>query len=145
MTNSKKPLLITDAIRSLVPDAKYVAYGLKYSDVVWYDERPIPSEKEVLDEYNRLLDEEPKKALRQRRDILLQQSDWSQLYDIPNETKMLWQKYRQLLRDIPQQKEFPNNVKWPKSPNSVRARNSDGTFIADDPSTPDVDEAWETK
>lgn len=27
----------------------------------------------------------------------------------------------------------------------VRARNSDGTFIADDPSTPDVDEAWETK
>jgi hypothetical protein len=24
----------------------------------------------------------------------------------------------------------------------VRARNADGTFIADDPSTPDVDEAW---
>jgi hypothetical protein len=24
----------------------------------------------------------------------------------------------------------------------VRARNADGTYIADDPSTPDVDEAW---
>ena len=24
----------------------------------------------------------------------------------------------------------------------VRARNADGTFIADDPSTPDIDEAW---
>jgi hypothetical protein len=24
----------------------------------------------------------------------------------------------------------------------VRARNADGTFMADDPSTPDVDEAW---
>lgn len=24
----------------------------------------------------------------------------------------------------------------------VRARNADGTFIADDPATPDVDEAW---
>jgi hypothetical protein len=24
----------------------------------------------------------------------------------------------------------------------VRARNEDGTFIADDPATPDVDEAW---
>jgi hypothetical protein len=25
----------------------------------------------------------------------------------------------------------------------VRARNADGTFVADDPSTPDIDEAWE--
>ena len=24
----------------------------------------------------------------------------------------------------------------------VRARNADGTYMADDPSTPDVDEAW---
>jgi hypothetical protein len=24
----------------------------------------------------------------------------------------------------------------------VRARNADGTFMADDPTTPDVDEAW---
>jgi hypothetical protein len=24
----------------------------------------------------------------------------------------------------------------------VRARNADGTFMADDPSTPDIDEAW---
>ena len=27
----------------------------------------------------------------------------------------------------------------------VRARNDDGTLKADDPSTPDVNEAWETK
>lgn len=27
--------------------------------------------------------------------------------------------------------------------NKVRARNSDGTLKADDPSTPDVNEAWE--
>lgn len=27
----------------------------------------------------------------------------------------------------------------------VRARNSDGTLKADDPSTPDVNEAWEEK
>lgn len=26
----------------------------------------------------------------------------------------------------------------------VRARNSDGTYRADDPTTPDVDEAWVT-
>lgn len=27
-------------------------------------------------------------------------------------------------------------------PERVRARNADGTFMADDPATPDVDEAW---
>ena len=27
-------------------------------------------------------------------------------------------------------------------PELVRTRNADGTFIADDPATPDVDEAW---
>jgi hypothetical protein len=28
------------------------------------------------------------------------------------------------------------------APELVRARNPDGTFISDDPSTPDIDEAW---
>jgi hypothetical protein len=30
-----------------------------------------------------------------------------------------------------------------EEPELVRARNEDGTFIADDPATPDVNEAWE--
>jgi hypothetical protein len=30
------------------------------------------------------------------------------------------------------------------APEPVRARNADGTFMADDPATPDVDEAWVT-
>ncbi len=29
-----------------------------------------------------------------------------------------------------------------QQPEPVRARNPDGTFMADDPTTPDVDEAW---
>lgn len=29
-------------------------------------------------------------------------------------------------------------------PESERARNEDGTFVADDPATPDVDEAWQS-
>jgi hypothetical protein len=32
-----------------------------------------------------------------------------------------------------------------KEPILVRARNTDGTFMADDPSTPDVNEAWMVK
>jgi hypothetical protein len=30
----------------------------------------------------------------------------------------------------------------PAAPERERARDADGQFIADDPSTPDVDEAW---
>lgn len=33
----------------------------------------------------------------------------------------------------------------PLKTKKVRARNSDGTLKADDPSTPDVNEAWEEK
>ena len=33
----------------------------------------------------------------------------------------------------------------PLKTTKVRARNSDGTLRADDPSTPDVNEAWEEK
>ena len=29
-----------------------------------------------------------------------------------------------------------------RHPEPIRARNEDGTFRADDPATPDVDEAW---
>tara|TARA_R110000868_G_scaffold294621_1_gene555133 strand:- start:74 stop:379 length:306 start_codon:yes stop_codon:yes gene_type:complete len=33
-------------------------------------------------------------------------------------------------------------VEEPPDPLLVRARNPDGTYIGDDPSTPDIDEAW---
>ena len=33
-------------------------------------------------------------------------------------------------------------VEEPPDPLMVRARNPDGTYIGDDPSTPDIDEAW---
>jgi hypothetical protein len=36
----------------------------------------------------------------------------------------------------------PNPHKIPQIKNRVRARNEDGTFIADDPTTPDINEVW---
>jgi hypothetical protein len=52
---------------------------------------------------------------RSKRDELLQESDWTQLADsVVNST--LWAIYRQDLRDVPQQSEFPDNVAWPEKP-----------------------------
>ncbi len=39
----------------------------------------------------------------------------------------------------------PDGTPLTKQVKKVRARNKDGTLKADDPSTPDVNEAWEEK
>jgi hypothetical protein len=53
--------------------------------------------------------------VRQRRDALLQASDWSQLEDSPldHTARTAWAAYRQALRDVPQQAGFPGAVEWP--------------------------------
>ena len=52
---------------------------------------------------------------RAKRDQLLQQSDWTQLPDVPLATKEAWAVYRQALRDITQQPD-PFNIAWPVAP-----------------------------
>lgn len=53
--------------------------------------------------------------VRQERDNLLQQCDWTQLPDSPVDPAA-WTTYRQELRDVPQQAGFPWNVTWPVPP-----------------------------
>jgi len=53
--------------------------------------------------------------LRFQRNWLLKESDWTQLLDAPVD-RTAWAVYRQNLRDIPLQEEFPRNVTWPNSP-----------------------------
>ncbi|MDD3311305.1 tail fiber assembly protein [Pseudodesulfovibrio sp.] len=57
-------------------------------------------------------------AARAGRDRLLAASDWTQLADsVLDETaQVLWQSYRQALRDVPQQAGFPTAVEWPTRP-----------------------------
>jgi hypothetical protein len=50
-----------------------------------------------------------------KRNKLLQASDWTQLPDAPVD-KLAWQVYRQKLRDIPKQPDYPVKVDWPETP-----------------------------
>lgn len=50
--------------------------------------------------------------IREHRNFLLAESDWTQLPDAPVD-RAAWTVYRQALRDIPQQHGFPKAVKWP--------------------------------
>lgn len=53
--------------------------------------------------------------VRDERNKLLKDSDWTQLADSPVD-KTAWSIYRQVLRDIPTQVGFPASVSWPIKP-----------------------------
>ncbi len=53
--------------------------------------------------------------VREIRNELLAECDWTQLSDIPTETKNIWSNYRQQLRDVTNQSN-PFNIEWPVKP-----------------------------
>lgn len=53
--------------------------------------------------------------VREQRDKLLQESDYTQLPDVPLPDKQLWATYRQELRDVTKQPD-PFNIIWPTKP-----------------------------
>lgn len=54
--------------------------------------------------------------IRDERSRRLAACDWTQLPDVPEETRLLWQNYRQALRDLPLDIEDPEKVPWPDPP-----------------------------
>lgn len=57
-------------------------------------------------------------TVRRDRDLLLKDSDWTQMFDSPlsDLAKSAWHQYRQELRDISDQPGFPTTVNWPTEP-----------------------------
>lgn len=53
--------------------------------------------------------------VREKRTRLLAKTDWTQLPDVPEETKALYTTYRQALRDITEQPD-PTAIVWPSLP-----------------------------
>lgn len=58
--------------------------------------------------------------VKSKRNLLLQSSDWTDTASAPSrfgqEIYNQWLSYRQALRDIPEQTNYPNNVVWPIAP-----------------------------
>jgi len=53
--------------------------------------------------------------IRQERNTLLSECDWTQVSDAPV-NQAAWQTYRQALRDVTSQEGFPYSVTWPTKP-----------------------------
>jgi hypothetical protein len=64
---------------------------------------PGPSEEQLAQE------------VRQQRNELLAESDWTQLPDSPADHEA-WAAYRQALRDVTSQEGFPWDITWPEAP-----------------------------
>ena len=63
-------------------------------------------------------DEELASLARSDRNLLLDQSDWTQMPDtaLSDSKKTEWATYRKSLRDIPSQSGFPKTITWPPMP-----------------------------
>jgi hypothetical protein len=65
---------------------------------------------------NELRNAEPLNLLRNERNRLLAETDWTQNADVPEATRSNWLTYRQSLRDITQTYTSLNDVVWPAKP-----------------------------
>lgn len=80
-----------------------VGFGWTYENGVFTPPPPPPPPTE--------------EEVRQKRDFLLYQCDWTMLPDAPPEViKADWEVYRQALRDVTNQPGFPASVVWPTPP-----------------------------
>lgn len=117
---------IGDALQALKPGAQWVLYGETYDGIVWHDSiQTKPTETEVNNKMTELRGLEPMRLLREERDRLLSECDWTQGADVPNSIKSAWTTYRQSLRDLPSgaspqlDASTPvgvKNITWPTKP-----------------------------
>lgn len=88
------------------------ADGVEQADGKWYTKYSIADmDADAIAAKNA----EQAKAMRQQRTDKLKDSDWTQVADAPVD-KAAWAAYRQALRDITAQPDFPWTINWPVAP-----------------------------
>ena len=102
------------ALYSLRPGAEWALKGDEET-LQWLDtEQTEPTAQEIADEIARLQADEPWQELRERRNLLLAQTDYLALSDVTLTEDM--RAYRQALRDLPANTADPANPTWPTKP-----------------------------
>ena len=119
---------ITEALILLKPEARWVCRGDTYAGLEWLDETQIkPTEEEINAKIAELEAAEPARQVREIRNRLLAESDWTQSRDVVLLNDTTWKQYRQDLRDLPASASFTpkldsngdldmSSVTWPLKP-----------------------------
>lgn len=107
------PVIVIEEATAEKPIVKYREVNGQIEQ--YAEAAPVPSVSEPTAEQQEM-------QVRVQRNLLLTQCDWTQLADAPltAEQKQAWAEYRQALRDLPEQADFPDAVIWPSAP-SVEA------------------------
>ena len=122
---------ITSALLALAPNASFAVIGDTYEGIEWGEtnSQTKPTKEEVTAKLNELNNAEPFKLLREERNKLISETDWTQLKDIDLDIirERNWKNYRQALRDLPSKsnpkldgsgKLDMSSVTWPVKPSS---------------------------
>ena len=97
-------ITLMQAIQALRPGAQCRISGDTYNGIMWDDKnQTIPTEEELDAKLTELQAAEPYKLLREERNKLISETDWTQLKDISLDSirEKNWKEYRQALRDLP--------------------------------------------
>ena len=100
--------------------------GFNHFDVLYKngESEPLSDEDELIQQIAKWIVEQSQVELvidrvREKRDRLLRECDWTQLLDVPESTRKHWAGYRQALREVPQQSGYPQDVVWPERPSNI--------------------------
>ena len=97
------PFLV-EALLELKPNTPFIIDGEnELQNVTWGEGATnIPTDKEIIEKCNELLNAEPMKQLRIERDRLLSETDWVTAKAMETEEPIPaeWKAYRQALRDL---------------------------------------------
>ena len=98
-------LTLVDALRVLRPNDSFIVRGdIVYENIQLVDKnKTLPTKDELNSKLGELKKEEPMKLLREKRNKLIAETDWTQLKDIDLDIirERNWKNYRQALRDLP--------------------------------------------
>jgi len=100
-----------------IPDR--CAWGVTWESIRLPEGYTKPPKEEFEAKLQELIDAQPLKELRTKRNTLLAKTDYVATIDYPHPTpekKQEWLDYRQALRDLPSVTEDPANPVWPVPP-----------------------------
>jgi hypothetical protein len=121
LANLEKSRLIEKIIKGLDIVPPSYEWGLTWESIKFPEGYEKPPKEEFEAKLQELVDGQPLKELRTKRNTVLEQSDRYAITDYPHANlakQQEWLDYRQALRDLPSVTEDPANPVWPTAPTS---------------------------
>ena len=119
LANLEKSRLIEQIIKGLDIVPPSYEWELTWESIKFPEGYEKPPKEEFEAKLQELIDAQPLKELRTKRNTLLAKTDYVATIDYPHPTpekKQEWLDYRQALRDLPSTTEDPANPVWPVPP-----------------------------